>query len=62
MPTTPHNGAQIVSVRLPYELLQRLDRSLDWSLSVRRDTSSCNAALREALRCWLEAQEQRAGF
>ena len=62
MPGTAHNGAQIVSVRLPHELLQRLDRYLDWSLSARRASSSRNAAIREALSAWLDAQEQRAGF
>jgi hypothetical protein len=53
---------QIVSVRLSHDLLQRLDRYLDWSTRSRRAPSSRNAAIREALSGWLDAQEQRAGF
>jgi hypothetical protein len=58
MPRKAPNGSQIVSVRLPEELLQRLDRYLDWSETSRRVKSSRNAALREALRTWLDHQEQ----
>lgn len=53
---------QIVSVRFPHDLLQRLDRYLDWCARSRRAKCSRNAAIREALSGWLDAQEQRAGF
>jgi hypothetical protein len=56
------DSAQIVSVRLPHDLIQRLDRYLDWNAGYRRVTSSRNAAIREALSTWLDAQEQLAGF
>lgn len=56
------DDSQIVSVRLPHELIQRLDRYLDWSESHRRLKSSRNAAMREALGNWLDEQEERAGF
>lgn len=62
MPTKPPDHWQIVSVRLPRELIQRLDRYLDWRENHRRVKASRNAALREALGHWLEDQEQRAGF
>jgi hypothetical protein len=62
MPDKPPNNWQIVSVRLPRTLIQRLDRYLDWRGSQRRGNSSRNAALREALGHWLDAQEQLAGF
>jgi hypothetical protein len=62
MADTPPDTWQIISVRLPHVLLQRLDRYLDWSESHRRRKSSRNAAVREALGQWLEVQEQRAGF
>ena len=62
MPGEKQDGSQIVSVRLPYELMRRLDRSLDWSACYRRVTSSRNAAIREALSHWLDDQEQLAGF
>ena len=62
MPPKTQDNAQIVSVRLPDELIQRLDRSLDWSATSRRITSTRNATIREALRAWLDGQEQRAGL
>ena len=62
MPGEKQDGSQIVSVRLPQELIQRLDRYLDWSTCYRRVTSSRNAAIREALGTWLDDQEQLAGF
>jgi hypothetical protein len=62
MPRKEHDGSHIVSVRLPAALILRLDRYLDWSETSKRVTSSRNAALREALSTWLDAQEQRAGF
>ncbi len=62
MPGEKQDGSRIVSVRLPHELMRRLDRSLDWSAFYRRVTSSRNAAIREALGNGLDAQEQLAGF
>jgi hypothetical protein len=53
---------QIVSVRLPRELSQRLDRYLDWSGVHQGVKSSRNAAMRQALSTWLDHQEQLAGF
>jgi hypothetical protein len=62
MPDKPPDNWQIVSVRLPCALIQRLDRYLDWRGNPRRVKSSRNAALREALGPWLDTQEQLAGF
>lgn len=62
MPRKDQDGSRIVSVRLPEELIKRLDRYLDWSETSRRITSSRNAAIREALSHWLDDQEQRAGL
>src|SRR5688572_25691560 len=62
MPEKKTDNWQIVSVRLPHELIQRLDRYLDWSETYRQVKSSRNAALREALGNWLDDQEQLAGF
>jgi hypothetical protein len=62
MPENKPDNSQIVSVRLPHELIQRLDRYLDWNELYRRVKSSCNAAIRQALSSWLDDQEQIAGF
>ena len=62
MPEHKQDGSQIVSVRLPHELIQRLDRYLDWSESSRQVKSSRNAAMRHALSSWLDDHEQRAGL
>ena len=62
MPDKKPDDSQVVSVRLPHELIQRLDRYLDWKDRHRRGKSSRNAALREALSSWLDDQEQHAGF
>ena len=35
MPENNQDGSQIISVRLPHELIRRLDRYLDWSESSR---------------------------
>ena len=56
------DDAQIVSVRLPRALIQRLDRYLDWQNLHRPAQSSRNDAIRQALNSWLDDQEQRAGF
>jgi predicted transcriptional regulator len=62
MASQAQDHSQIVSVRLPDELIRRLDRYLDWSATSGRVKVSRNAALREALRTWLDDQEQLAGF
>jgi hypothetical protein len=62
MPTKAPDDSRIVSVRLPDDLLQRLDRYLDWSATHRCLQSTRNAALREALSAWLDHQEQLAGL
>jgi hypothetical protein len=56
------DDSRVVSVRLPDDLLQRLDRYLDWSAPHRRVPSTRNAAIREALSAWLDQQEQLAGL
>jgi hypothetical protein len=56
------DNSRIVRVRLPDELIRRLDRSLDWRETSGRAKFSRNAARREALRLWLDDQEQLAGF
>jgi Arc/MetJ-type ribon-helix-helix transcriptional regulator len=62
MPTKEHARSSVVSARLPDELLQRLDRYLDWCETQRGATSSRNAAIRDALSLWLDDQEQHAGL
>ncbi|HET9884137.1 MAG TPA: ribbon-helix-helix domain-containing protein [Candidatus Binatia bacterium] len=62
MPGKKQDNSQVVSVRLPHELVRRLDRYLDWSAFYRRVKSSRNAAMRDALSNWLDHQEQLAGF
>lgn len=62
MPNSKSEDAQIVSVRLPRALIQRLDRYLDWLNLHRQAKSSRNAAIRQALNNWLDEQEQRAGL
>ena len=62
MPKHIQDQARIVSVRLPADLLQRLDRLLDWRATVRQRPAARNAAIREALRAWLDDHEQRAGL
>jgi predicted transcriptional regulator len=62
MPDRKLDDAQIVSVRLPRDLIQRLDRYLDWKDLYRKTKSSRNAAIRQALSSWLDDQEQLAGF
>ena len=62
MPTQEHDRSSILSIRLPDELIQRLDRYLDWRETQRRVKSSRNAALRDGLSMWLDDQEQLAGL
>ena len=62
MPRKEPDDSRVVSVRLPDDLLQRLDRYLDWSAPHRRVPSTRNAAIREALSVWLDQQEQLAGL
>ena len=62
MPRKEPDASRVVSVRLPDDLLRRLDRYLDWSAPHRRVPSTRNAAIREALSAWLDQQEQLAGL
>jgi len=62
MPKKAQDDSRIVSVRLPDDLVQRLDRYLDWRATSRRSKATRNAAIREALSAWLDDQEQRAGL
>jgi len=62
MPSKEQESSSILSIRLPDELIQRLDRSLDWWETFRRVKASRNAVLREALSQWLEAHEHEAGL
>jgi hypothetical protein len=62
MPNQELESSRVVSVRLPDDLIQRLDRYLDWSDTYQRIKSTRNAAMREALSLWLDDQEQRAGL
>ena len=62
MPNRAPSDSRIVSVRLPDDLIQRLDRYLDWCATSRRRHATRNAAIRKALRAWLDDHEQRAGL
>ena len=62
MPGKKQDDTRVLSIRLPLELVRRLDRYLDWSFFYQRVKTSRNAALREALSSWLDHQEQLAGF
>jgi len=62
MPRKEPDASRVVRGRLPDDLLQRLDRSLDWSAPHRRMPSTRNAASREALSAWLDQHEQLAGL
>jgi hypothetical protein len=62
MPSREQESASILRVRLPDELMQRLDRSLDWWETSRRVKSSRNAIIREALGQWLAGHEHEAGL
>lgn len=62
MPTQEHDRSSILSIRLPDELIGRLDRYLDWNEAQHRVKSSRNAALRTALSWWLDDQEQLVGL
>ena len=62
MPHKEPDDSRIVSVRLPNPLVQRLDRLLDWHTTHRRRPTTRNAAMRNALRDWLNQQEQLTGL
>jgi len=62
MPSKEQESASSLSIRLPDELIQRLDRSLDWWETSRQVKASRHAVLREALSPWLEAHEHEAGL
>jgi hypothetical protein len=48
----------IISVRLPRDLIQRLERYLDWQNLHRQAKSSRNAAIRQALNSRLDYQDR----
>lgn len=62
MPNTVQDDSRIVRVRLPDDLIERLDRSRDWSATYRRSKATRNAAIREAFSAWLNDQEPLAGL
>ena len=62
MPHKEPKDSRVVSVRLPNTLVQRLDRLLDWQTTHRHRPATRNAAMRDALRGWLDQQEQLAGL
>src|SRR6266702_7800475 len=62
MPHKESDDSRVLSVRLPNPLVQRLDLVLDWQTTHRRRPATRNAAMREALRGWLDQQEQLAGL
>jgi hypothetical protein len=62
MPHQEPNDSRVISVRFPNPLVQRLDRLLDWHTTHRRRPTTRNAAMRNALRDWLDQQERLAGL
>lgn len=62
MPRKEPEDSSIVSVRLPNDLIERLDRYLDWKATSQRRKATRNAAIRQALSLWLDDHEQRAGL
>ena len=54
MPPTEWDDSRVVSVRLPYTMVQRLDRLLDWQTTHQRRPTTRNAAMRDALRGYRE--------
>lgn len=62
MPHKEPDDSRVVSVRLPTSLVERLDRLLDWQTTHRRRPATRNAAIRDALRDWLDQHEQLAGL
>ena len=62
MPIKQPDDSRIISLRLTADLMERLDRYLDWNLTHQRVKSTRNAAMREALTAWLDQQEQIAGL
>ena len=62
MPSKEHDGSSIVTLRLPDDLLERLDRYLDWMMIYRGKKSSRSQAIRQALVRWLEVEEDQGGM
>ena len=58
MPDRKPDDTQIVSVRLPRDLIQRLDRYLDWKELYGKAKASRNAAIRQALWTWPDDRAQ----
>lgn len=62
MPIKEPDDSRVISLRLPADLIERLDRYLDWNLTHQRVKATRNGAMREALSAWLDQQEQIAGL
>jgi Arc/MetJ-type ribon-helix-helix transcriptional regulator len=62
MPSKEHDGSSIVTLRLPDDLLERLDRYVDWMTMHRGEKSSRSRAIRQALVKWLEVEEDQGGM
>ena len=62
MPSKEHDGSSIVTLRLPDDLLERLDRYLDLMMIYRGKKSSRSQAIRQALVRWLEVEEDQGGM
>jgi len=62
MPSKEHDGSSIVTLRLPDDLLERLDRYLDWMIIHQGKKSSRSQTIRQALVLWLDEEEARGGM
>jgi hypothetical protein len=62
MPSKEHDGSSIVTLRLPDDLLEHLDRYLDWMAMHHGEHTSRNQAIRKALVQWLEMEEEQGGM
>ncbi len=62
MPSKGHDGSSIITLRLPDDLLERLNRYLDWMAMYRGEKSWRSQAMRQALVQWLEGEEAQGGM
>ncbi len=54
--------SKVLPVRIPFDLIERLDRYLDWAETRTGLRSNRNEALRQALAAWLESREEALGL
>lgn len=54
--------SKVLPVRIPFDLIERLDRYLDWAETHTGLRSNRNEAIRQALASWLEAKEEALGL